>query len=205
MIGLRQSLAGDPIVASPDTQSITRLIRAAEQGQASAVGPLLAVYFDRLVQLARSRLQAVPGMESYDEDLALRAFYSVYRRIGDPQRPLQLTGRDDLWRLLATRTISRAIDLIRRQRPEEVAGEYNLEQLLNREPTPEEAAATADECRRLLELLQEPELRQIALWKVEGHTNEEIAARLDCVPRTIERKVRRIRLLWKQELKDLEP
>jgi hypothetical protein len=42
--------------------------------------------------------------------------------------------------------------------------------------------------------------------KVEGYTNEEIAGgRLDCVPRTVERKVRRIRLLWQHELKDLEP
>ena len=192
-------------MASPDTQSVTRLIRAAQHDRASAVGPLLAVYFDRLVNLARKRLQDLPGMANYDEDLALRSFYSVYRRVRDPERPLQLAGRDDLWRLLATRTISRAIDLIRRHRPEEVPGEYSLEQLLTREPTPEEAAATADECRRLLGLLEEPELRQIALWKVEGYTNEEIAARLDCVPRTVERKVRRIRLLWRHELQGLEP
>ena len=163
------------------------------------------MYFDRLVQLARRRLQDLPGLANYDEDLALRSFHSVYRRVRDPERPLQLAGRDDLWRLLAARTISRAIDLIRRHRPGEIPGEYSLEQLLTREPTPEEAAATADECRRLLDLLEEPELRQVALWKVEGYTNEEIAARLDCVPRTVERKVRHIRLLWKHELKDLEP
>ena len=192
-------------MASSDTQSVTRLIRAAQQDRASAVGPLLAAYFDRLVQLARQRLQNLPGMANYDEDVALRSFYSVYRRVRDPERPLQLMGRDDLWRLLAARTISRAIDLIRRHRPGEVPNEYNLEQLLTREPTPEEAAATADECRRLLDLLEEPELRQIALWKVEGYTNEEIAARLDCVPRTVERKVSRIRLLWQHELKGLDP
>jgi RNA polymerase sigma factor (sigma-70 family) len=191
-------------MASPDTQSVTRLIRGAQQGRASVVAPLLEMYFDRLVQLARKRLQDLPGMASYDEDLALRSFYSVYRRVRDPERPLELAGRDDLWRLLATRTISRAIDMIRRHRPNEVPGEYNLDQLLTREPTPEEAAATADECRRLLDLLEEPALRQIALWKVEGFTNEEIAARLDCVPRTIERKVRRIRTLWKHELEELE-
>jgi DNA-directed RNA polymerase specialized sigma24 family protein len=86
----------------------------------------------------------------------------------------------------------------------EVPGEHDLEELLTREPTPEEAAAMADECGRLLDLLGEPELRQVALWKVEGYTNEEIAARMDCVPRTVERKVRRIRLLWKHELKDLD-
>jgi RNA polymerase sigma factor (sigma-70 family) len=190
---------------SPEVSpSITRLIRALQDDRASAVGPLLGVYFDRLVQLARQRLQALPGLASYDEDVALRSFYSVYQRIRDVARPLHLAGRDDLWRLLATRTISRAIDLMRRHRPGEVPAGDDVEQLLSREPTPEEAAEMADECRRLLEMLDEPQLRQIALWKVEGFTNEEIAARLDCVTRTVERKVSRIRLLWKHELKDIE-
>jgi len=192
------------VMASSEMQSVTRLIRAAQHDRSSAVGPLLAVYFERLVQLARKRLQNLPGMADYDEDLALRSFYSVYRRVRDPERPLQLSDRDDLWRLLATRTISRAIDMIRRYRPGEIPGENNFEQLLTREPTPEEAAATADECKRLLDLLKEPELRQVALWKVGGCTNEEIATRLDCVPRTVERKLSRIRLLWKNELKELE-
>ena len=80
-----------------------------------------------------------------------------------------------------------------------------MEQLLSREPTAEEAAEIADECRRLLDLLDEPVLRQIALWKVEGFTHEEIAGKLDCVPRTIERKVQRIRMLWKDELAELQP
>jgi RNA polymerase sigma factor (sigma-70 family) len=177
-------------------------MRAVQQGSSSAVGPLLAAYFDRLVRLAGKRIQHMPGLVGYDEDLALRSFHSVYERLRDPSRPLDLSGRDDLWRLLATRTISRAIDLIRRQRPVELPGDEDVTQLLTREPTPEEAAELADECRRLLDSLQEPELRQIALWKVEGYTHEEIAARLDCVPRTIERKVSRIRLLWKHELED---
>ena len=193
-------------MASLETsQSITRLIRAVQDGSDTAVRPLLAAYFDRLVQLARKRLQNMPGLGGYDEDLALRSFHSVYERLRDPARPLELAGRDDLWRLLATRTISRAIDLIRRHHPEEVSREQDFTQLLTREPTPLEAAEVADECRHLLESLPEPELRQIALLKVEGYTNEEIASRLDCVPRTIERKVSRIRLLWKHELKELTP
>lgn len=192
------------MVPADVSQSITRLIHAMQDGRNSAVGPLLEVYFDRLVLLARKRLQDLPGMAAYDEDVALRSFYSLCQRVRDPARPLHLSGRDDLWRLLATRTISRAIDLIRRHRPQEVPGDQAVEQLLAREPTPGEAAEMADECRRLLDLLPDPELRQIALSKVEGFTNEEIAARLDCVPRTIERKLGRIRLLWKHELKDLQ-
>jgi RNA polymerase sigma factor (sigma-70 family) len=193
------------MVSSEASQSITRLMRAVQDGSNSAVRPLLETYFDRLVHLASKRLQNMPGLCGYDEDLALRSFHSVYRRLRDPARPLELAGRDDLWRLLATRTISRAIDLIRRHRPAEVPGNQDVTELLNREPTPEEAAEVADECQRLLDSLQDPELRQIALWKVEGYTNEEIAAQLDCVPRTIERKLSRIRLLWKHELEDLEP
>ena len=193
-------------MASTETsQSITRLIRAVQDGSSSAVRPLLAAYFDRLVRLARQRLRNLPGLAGYDEDLALCSFHSVYQRLRDPARPLDLAGRDDLWRLLATRTISRAIDLIRRHRPAEVPADEDVAQLLTREPTPEEAAELADECRRLLDSLQEPELRQIALWKVEGYTHEEIAERLDCVPRTIERKVSRIRLLWKHELEGDPP
>jgi RNA polymerase sigma factor (sigma-70 family) len=190
------------MVSAEASESITRLMRAVHDGSSSAVRPLLAAYFERLARLARKRLRTAPGLGGYDEDLALRSFHSVYQRLRDPARPLDLAGRDDLWRLLARRTISRAIDLIRRHRLTEVPGDANITQLLTREPTPEEAAELADECRRLLESLHEPELRQIALWKVEGYTHEEIAARLDCVPRTIERKVSRIRLLWKRELED---
>src|SRR5262245_21935332 len=193
------------MVSSEASQSITRLIRAVQDGSDSAVRPLLEAYFNRLVQLARKRFQNLSGLGGYDEDVALRSFHSVYQRLRDPTRPLDLSGRDDLWRLLATRTISRAIDLIRSNRSKEVPGDLDVSHLLAREPTPEEAAEVADECRRLLDSLPEPELRQIALWKVEGCTNEEIAARLDCVPRTIERKVSRIRLLWKQELEELVP
>src|SRR5262245_4940671 len=110
-------------------QSVTRWIRALEADRTSAVGPLLGVYFDRLVHLARLRLQGVPGLGGYDEDVALRSFHSLCRRVRDPARPLHLEGRDDLWRLLATRTISRAIDLIRSHKPGEVPGEVDIELL----------------------------------------------------------------------------
>jgi DNA-directed RNA polymerase specialized sigma24 family protein len=36
----------------------------------------------------------------------------------------------------------------------------------------------------------------VALWKMEGYANEEIAAKLGCVPRTVERRLRLIRSVW---------
>jgi DNA-directed RNA polymerase specialized sigma24 family protein len=74
-----------------------------------------------------------------------------------------------------------------------------LEQIEGPEPTPAFAAQVAEECRRLLERLDSPELRSLALRKVEGYSNEEIAAQLGCGLRTVERRLRLIRSIWEQE------
>jgi hypothetical protein len=72
-----------------------------------------------------------------------------------------------------------------------------LEQALQGGPTPEEAAAVAEETERRLAQLP-ADLRRIALWKLEGYTNAEIAARpeMRCAERTVERKLRLIRETW---------
>jgi DNA-directed RNA polymerase specialized sigma24 family protein len=71
--------------------------------------------------------------------------------------------------------------------------------LAAREPSPAIAAMVTDECRALLGLLSDQTLRQVALMKMEGYTNEEIAAQLGCSPRSIARKVQRIRMTWQGE------
>jgi len=77
-----------------------------------------------------------------------------------------------------------------------------LEQVLDPELTPELAVQMAEECRRLYNCLGDDTLRAVARWKMEGHTNAEIAAKLGCVPQTVERKLRMIRLLWAKEVPD---
>ena len=73
-----------------------------------------------------------------------------------------------------------------------------IEQVVGPEPTPEFAAQVAEEYQRRLDGLGDSQLRSIALWKMEGHSNDEIAARLGCVPRTVERRLQVIRSLWIQ-------
>ena len=67
------------------------------------------------------------------------------------------------------------------------------------------AAQTAEECRRLLAELGSEELRQVALWKLEGYTNEEIAPRMNGGEgrslATVERKLKEIRLRWQREVR----
>src|SRR5262245_18547689 len=109
------------------SQSITRLIRAVQVGRASAVGSLLDVYFDRLVGLTPKRLKDLPRMADLDEDVALRSFDGLCRRVRCPSRPVHLDDRDDLWRPRTTRTVARTIDLIRRNRRGELADDSELE------------------------------------------------------------------------------
>jgi RNA polymerase sigma factor (sigma-70 family) len=180
-------------MSSPDP--VTLWIAQVKEGQRAAVQQLLERYFQRLVQLARARLQNLPGLAAYDEDVALSAFKSLCLGAERGRFP-RLDDRDDLWRLLAVLTVRKAIDLQRRQKPEVPVGVEGLEQLLSREPPPELAAEMSEEYRRLLDRLGDPQLQAIALWKVEGYTNEEIARRLGCVVRSVERKLQRIRILW---------
>lgn len=78
-----------------------------------------------------------------------------------------------------------------------VAGEGAV--ILDKEPTPQIAAQLAEECQRLLNLLNKEDLREVAVWKMEGYTNEEIAAKRSCALRTVERKLKTIRALWQAE------
>jgi DNA-directed RNA polymerase specialized sigma24 family protein len=50
----------------------------------------------------------------------------------------------------------------------------------------------------LLDQLDEP-LQQIAIMKMEGYTDGEIAEKLGVVTRTVERKMARIRAKWEAE------
>jgi DNA-directed RNA polymerase specialized sigma24 family protein len=180
------------------TDPITLWITQVKEGDRAAVQPLLERYFQRLIQLARARLRGVPGLAVYDEDVALSAFKSLCLGAERGRFP-RLDDRDDLWRLLAVLTIRKAIDLVRRQQAKGETAEVDLTDLLSQEPDPELAVQMGEEYQRLLARLDDDELRSVALWKVEGHTNEEIAGRLGCAVRSVERKMQRIRILWAEE------
>ena len=57
----------------------------------------------------------------------------------------------------------------------------------------------AEECRLRLGRLDNAELQAIAVWKMEGDTAPQIAARLGCALSTVERRLRLIRQIWESE------
>ena len=77
---------------------------------------------------------------------------------------------------------------------------FDLNEVIGKEPSPEFSIQVAEELNRLLAMLEDPTLQSVAVWKMEGYTSAEIAPRLDCTVRTVERKLRLIRQIWEDAL-----
>jgi DNA-directed RNA polymerase specialized sigma24 family protein len=186
----------------PGPGSITVwLVRLKAGSRDEAVARLWAAYFGRLVSLARRHLAGRPRAAD-EEDVALSAFDSFVRAVARGRFP-RLDDRDDLWQVLFVITARKAADATEAAHRLKRGGGRTVEQLgsdgggvPSAEPDPAEAAALAEEVGRLLAGLGDPVLRQIAVWKLDGHTNEEIAAKLGRSVPTVERKLARIRQRW---------
>jgi DNA-directed RNA polymerase specialized sigma24 family protein len=194
---------------SPD-ESVTRWLGHLKAGDRAAAQPLWERYFDRLVRVARGRLSARIRRAADEEDVALSAFDSFVRAAEAGRFP-RLDDRDDLWAVLVTLTERKANARVDRETakkrgggavrgdsvlgPDAPGGGYDAPAP---DPTPAMAAEVAEECERLLAALDAhgPDLRPIALWKLEGYSNAEIAAKAGKSVATVERKLALIRSLW---------
>jgi DNA-directed RNA polymerase specialized sigma24 family protein len=183
---------------------VTRWLSRLKEGDRSAVQELWQRYFIRLVGLARQRLGGASRRVVDEEDVALSAFDSFIRRAGEGRFP-RLDDRDDLWQVLVMITVRKAADQVNRELRQKrgggavkAASELGDEgavfaDLISREPDPGHAAEVAEGCQRLLDALGDGSLRAVAVAKMEGHTNEEIAIQLSISLVGVERKLRRCR------------
>jgi RNA polymerase sigma factor (sigma-70 family) len=190
---------------SADEGSVSGWVGQLQAGNAPAAQQLWDRYFGRMVGLARARLRAA-GTPAEEEDVALSAFAS-FCQAAQQQRFPQLANRDELWRLLVTLTARKVWHRRRNAQSQKRGGglqrsqdfEAELDGLVGREPTPEFAAEVAEELRSRLASLKSADLEAIALRKLDGYTNDEIAGQLGCARSTVERRLRLIRLQWSQE------
>ncbi len=194
---------------------VTVWFRGLAEGEDAAVEMIWQKYYDQLVRLARRKLTDGNRRMADEEDIAISTFESFCRGAAAGRFP-QLNDRDDLWKILVTITACKAArqsrDAGRQKRGSgKVRGESvfggnddqpgrGIGNVLGSAPTPEMAVMAAEECRRLLDMLSSDALRQVAQMKLEGFTNEEIADQLQCAPRTVERRLQKIRDSWDPEL-----
>ncbi len=198
-----------------NSESVTRWLRGVKDSDGGDFAQLWDRYFQRLIRLAGSKLPGHCRRAFDEEDVAISAFQSFCERARRDEFP-QLSDRDDLWRLLATLTVRKVAMVIRHQSRQKrgtgrVVGESAfsprdrssaaascLTAVLSKEPTPADAARFCDDLDHLLSKLDDRILVGIALRRLKGHTSEEIGAELGTSTRTVDRKLRLIRAVWKE-------
>lgn len=199
----------------PPSEGISHWINQLKEGDSAAAQKLWDNYFQQLVHLARIKLQGAPRRAADEEDVAISAFASFCRGAEHARFP-QLADRTDLWKLLVVITARKAVDQVAREcrlkrgggkvcgesalanRAQAKRAPRHIAEVIGREPTPAFVAQLAEDYQQLLDVLDGAILRRVAVRKVEGHTNEEIAAELGLSLATIERKLQLIRGIWRK-------
>jgi DNA-directed RNA polymerase specialized sigma24 family protein len=193
-------------------------IHEAQAGCDSAASSLWVRYHRKMMELARLRLNGAARRVADEEDVVVAAFQSFLCRTRKGGYP-QLRSRGELWKLLATITAHKALNLIRNEKSAKRGGgrhvgeplaadeahsiiEATLANLASVEPSPEFLVMMADSYDHLLSALRDDELRAIARAKLQGMSNDEIAQQVQRSVPTVERRLRLIRDAWRQELLD---
>jgi RNA polymerase sigma factor (sigma-70 family) len=201
------------------SETVTHWIEQLKAGDSAAAQQIWERYFTKMVGLARKKLNRGGSRRRVadEEDVALSAFDSFCRGAAEGRFPL-LSDRNNLWGLLIVITARKARDQLRHERRKSQGGgkvrgesvflnatcpgsegesqEAGLAEITGQEPSPEFAAQMANEMQHLLERLTDAGMRAVALCKLEGYTNAEIADKIECAERTVERRLRVIRTLW---------
>lgn len=192
--------------------TITQLLISAKDGDEQAAIELWNAYFHRLAAVARRKLRGAPTRASDEEDAVLSAFGNMLEGI-KANRFAQLEDRDDLWQVLVMLTARKSIEHRRRAEAQkrgggQVRGESVFDQqfddsdvalgiaaIIAEEPTPDFLAEMEEQCQQLLNVLDD-DLRTVALLRLEGYLNREIAEKTEHTISWVERKLRLIRTAW---------
>lgn len=193
-----------------EDESITAWITQLQQGDEEAARRLWDRFFHRLLDVANRRLKHMRSSDYDEEDIALSALKSFCLGVRQGRFP-HLNDRDDLWRLLFVITCRKVADryAFQRRAKRDTAreairnsansvDETHTTWFVSGEPNPAMAAECQEQLSLLLDSLQHDDLKRIAIWKMEGYTNEDIAGMMSRSLATVERKLRTIRDIWSQ-------
>ena len=196
---------------SPKHGSITQAIARVRQLDDDAAALLWNRYFERLSRYAQTKVDGRHQRYYDGEEIAAAAMYALVDGLRK-QRFLTLESRDGLWQLLVTITANKASNnrkLHDRQKRgggkvhglsgfegSDKQSNENSDKFIRREDDPAAMVELEQTCQEMLRQLPDDSYRKIALMRMAGHTNEEMAEEFNCTTRTIERKLVAIRKVW---------
>jgi RNA polymerase sigma-70 factor, ECF subfamily len=182
------------------SESFVELLGGLRSASPEAAEEVFRRYGQRLIALARTRLNGALRRKLDPEDVLQSVYQSFFQRQKDGD--LDLRSWDGLWALLVLMTVRKCCrqaehyHAARRDHRREVAVSSSPSdsgfEIAGREPTPEEAAQLADTVEDLLRGLEQRDRRIVSL-RLQGYSVSEISDEM----RRTQRTVRRI-LDWAQ-------
>ena len=184
------------------------------RGSEQAAERLWQEYFTKIVRLAKRRMDGLRLRAADEEDVAISAMHSFCRMARNREEPI--ADSTELWKLLATIVRRKA----NRERERQYAGkrqEYRLggesqasptpgagdddsgdtpagiAEFSGREPSPELAAELAETWQRILDM---PGADELISLRNAGYSNSEIAEKMNCSTRTVQRNLKKIEDEW---------
>jgi RNA polymerase sigma factor (sigma-70 family) len=203
-------LRGPDVLSSDDP--VTIWIDELRQADQTAARKLWHHFVARLYELGRKKLRPETRRVYDEEDAAQSAFHSVCAGVAAGRFP-DLGSRENLWHLLVVITARKVAHRHRHDRqqsrdvnrnlsdsifvrPGDDSPSTDVDLTVSREPTPEFAAEFVETCECLFESLDDPALREVVTLRLEGYTDAEVADRLRCSRRTIQRRLEVVRRRW---------
>jgi eukaryotic-like serine/threonine-protein kinase len=171
------------------------------EGDELAAAALFDRYVGRLTRLPASRLSARLARRTDADDVVQSAFRSFFVRVRDGR--LAVGEEDKLWKLLAPIALHKLYRQVRHHRAQRRSVDVEdtpssfakLDaSLLAGDPSPEQAAAFADELASILSRL-DPFARGVLELRLQGESLDEISAQTGRSERTVRRAMERIRSL----------
>jgi RNA polymerase sigma factor (sigma-70 family) len=185
------------------------LLKAWRNGDQLAAQVLVRRYMVRLTALARSRLSDRLARRVDSDDIVMSAWRRFF--IAVDQSRINVPEDDNLWPLLVTMTLRKLSRQAARHSAERraIAAESNeliedWQDIVSRDPTPDETAMVTDELESLMSRLSITE-REILTRRLQGEQQADIAMTLDCSERTVRRSLQHIREQFVQYHRDAKP
>jgi DNA-directed RNA polymerase specialized sigma24 family protein len=183
--------------------SITRLIPSLLERDELAIAELWRRYVARIEGVARPVVAGLAPGAGDEQDVAQSAFLAFCLAAANGQAP-DLGSRNELWRLLSTISRHKAADRVRRELRAcrgggAAAVRDGLDKVEDDQASPSEIAQLQeclDDLLNELDAAADDRLKAIAVMRLGGDTTQEIAARLDCTERTVQRKLHILERLW---------
>lgn len=191
--------------------SVTNWLRGIELGDDDAAFQLWNRYSPEMHEVARRRMRRLKSKDVLDEDDIVCSAFAAICLAARKGQLVNVGNRNELWGLMIV-TIHRKIG----QREEYVAAaKRNSDQMISQADRVQDMGSRLERLSNsdtgvlsqliqveaadlLLRKLDDPDHRAVAVLKLAGYTNEEIASELGYARRTIQRMLSLIKSCWEE-------